>query len=119
MSRLIPDPPLGDFPALPEGLRWRIEKPDPDEGEDFRPLRRVHVERREVRKNWRGKETIVWTSVQWGVWAIDDGLGNFKYANPEQWHHAKGLAATMGHLLKELAKPATPTYDDVYGVSVL
>jgi hypothetical protein len=117
MTSLIPNPPLGEFPALPDNLRWRIEKPSRNEGEEFRPLRRVYIERRETTKNWLGRERIVWNTVLWGVWPVEDGLGDFGLVEIGKWYKTNGLASAIGHLFYQLNKPEPERHLDIYGVS--
>lgn len=119
--QLIPDPPLGDFPAPPDGHRWRIEPRDKwvaDNG--YGDARRVHLDRL-VEKSFLGYKWTTWDSVLWGVWNPDEGLGDFSKANVNQWYQTKGLACTMGHALKNFYKMQEPKeeYLDVHGVSVV
>lgn len=120
-QRLIPDPPLGDFPVPPDGHRWRIEPRDRwaiDHGWD--DMRRVYIDKF-VEKSFLGYKWTKWESVLWGVWKPEEGLGDFSKANINEWHRTKGLASVMGHTLKNFYKVQQPKeeYLDVHGVSIV
>lgn len=120
-QRLVPDPPLGDFPALPDGLRWRIEPRDEwGANHGYGDMRRVHIERL-VNKSFLGYKWTKWDSVLYGIWKPEDGLGDFSKANISQWYQTKGLACTMGHNLKKFKEKQEPKeeYLDIHGVSVV
>src|SRR6478609_6543608 len=117
-EQLIPDPPLGDFPVLPDNMRWRIEpkkKPGPYTTTDYR---RVHLEEK-VTKSFMGFQKQEWVSVEMSVWESRTGLGDFRKANTVDWHLTTGLAGTMGYILDQVQKKSVShnDYEDVHGVS--
>jgi hypothetical protein len=115
-DRLIPDPPLGDFPALPDDMRWRIKPPSDSEKTDAEPLRTVCLERRvETQGLFRTKTK--WVPVAWSVWCVKEGLGDFS----KRWPHGHGLANTMAYILHCAQKDGMETprlrHADIHGVS--
>ena len=116
-KQLLPDPPLGDLPTLPDDLRWNIEPPS--KIYDIRDLRRVSIQKKVV------KSFLWWAWEDWedaispSIWDVKGGLGDFSLATPERWWQTEGLACTTGHLLEKYRKSlvAGPDYSDVYGVS--